>query len=232
MKKIIFPLIVTLIAFNSNAQILQIGVGIGSTIVTAHDFYTNDLTGTIYQKSITSPYSLVVLDGLDFNSEYNMAIKARLLKNNNPLNYYCEISFNRLIGKGIIHFDTSPESSYLPPPRKSESKCNLISISLGAEYKILNRGINPFLSAGIIISHLGDIHIQTIEDELYNYNCIATKGGMRYGLNFGVGFHYKIYKKFFFEISSNYSMNNLLGRESSEKYLNTIRPNINILYEL
>jgi len=232
MKKAIFSLTVFLIAISTNAQSMQIGIGIGSTIVTSHDFYTNNLSGDVYQEYFISPYSLHALNGLGFDSEYNINIKARLFMRNILFNLYSDICLNRLVGKGTVCVMTSPASSYAPPPQKSESICNLINGCLGVEYQILKKGVIPFLSGGVIFSHLGDIHIKTIEDENLNYDCKAIKGGMRYGLEFGIGFYYKFYKNILIDVSSNYSMNNLLGRESSEEKINTVKTNINILYEL
>jgi len=230
MKKAAFIPIFFLIAFNTNAQSIQIGMGIGSTIVTGHDFYTNDLSSYFYQQYFASPYGEVY--GLGFNSGYNLNIKARLFIKNIPFNLYSDVCLNRLIGKGTVHVMTSPVSSWLPLNQKSESKCNLINGCIGAEYQILKEGVIPFLSGGIVLSHIGDVRIKTVEDENVNYDFTAIGGGMRYGLEFGIGFYCKFIKNMLVDVSSRYSMNNLSGRESSEEKINTIRTNINFLYEL
>ena len=75
MKKLCFILIYSTISFCISAQTVQIGLG--STIVTDRDFYKKELSGMFSQEILGKEYTVHLLNGLDFNSEYNLNLKAR-----------------------------------------------------------------------------------------------------------------------------------------------------------
>ena len=230
MKKLYFPLIYLFISISVSAQSVQIGIGGGSTIVTSSDFYKNKLNGTLVQKYFNGGYTLHANSGLDFNLEYNIDIKSRLLFKKIPLCLSTEISYNSLTGKGTVTILPDPLSSYLPPPQKAESSCHLLNGCFGIEYELLSKNIIPFLSGGIVLSHLGDIKVESIEDDTYESK--IQDGGIRLGLDFGTGIYFKCYPKVLVGVSTKYTMNNLIGRKEAEENINTIKTNLNVLYKL
>ena len=231
MKKSCFVLIYLLISISVSAQSLQIGIGGGSTFVTGSGFYKNELNGILVQKDFKSDnYTLYENSGLNFNSENNIEIKARLGLKNSPLRFATEISYHSLTGKGTIKICLAPESSYAAPPQKTKSSCHLLNGCLGAEYELSTKNIIPVLSGGIVLSHLGDIEVKSIENNMYQTT--IQNGGIRMGLDFGAGVYFKCHSKVLVGISSKFTMNNLVNRNDGEEKLNTIKTNLNVLYEL
>jgi hypothetical protein len=218
-----------LTVISSYSQSFQIGIGAGSTIVTGNELYTNELKGYLYEDYFSHDYNYHTFNGFDFTSEYNFGLKARLNLPDFPFSIYSEVSYNSLIGKGVIHLIT-PVMSSLPPPQRSESKCNLFNASLGIEYELSNKGFIPFISTGVLVCYMGDISIETTDN--INYEDEIMEGGIRYGFEIGLGFYYGFYSGFSFGISSKYSMNNLVGKKAAEENINTIKTDLNILYEL
>ncbi|MBU0558755.1 MAG: hypothetical protein KKD86_06415 [Bacteroidetes bacterium] len=227
MKKSLFIIVNFLMIVCNYAQTIQIGIGGGSTIVTGKEFYTKEFNnGFLYEDR----FELNAVDGLNFNSEYNLNLKARLFFPNNPFIIYSEVSYNSLIGEGMVRkVYSDPPMPYIPPLQKSESKSNLVNVSLGIEYEFFNKSITPFLSSGIVLSYLGDINVETMDN---NYEGKIMEGGIRYGFEIGLGVYYNFYDNFLIGISSQYSMNNLIGKKEAEENINTVKTNINILYEL
>ena len=228
MTKPLFIIFNFLLIVCNYAQTIQIGIGGGLTIVTGKEFYTKELNGFLNADILKQEFN--TFGGLDFNSEYNINMKARLYIPKNPFNIYSEVSYNSLIGEGMLRrMYSDPPMQFLPSLRKSESRCNLFNLCLGIEYEFLNKAITPFLSSGIILSYLGDISVKIMGDD-YEYKIM--EGGIRYGFEIGLGVYYKLYNNFLIDCSSKYSLDNLMNRNEFEEYLNTIKTNINILYEL
>jgi hypothetical protein len=224
-------LIYLLIALSVNAQSVQIGIGGGSTIVTGSDFYKNEFSVMLIQTSLHSnEYTFYLQNGLDFNSEYNLNIKTLLNLKNTPFCFSTEISYSSLIGKGTMTIILNPASSYLPPPQKAESSYHILNSCFDVEYELLSKNIIPFLSGGIVLSHLGDIKVKSTENE--SYQTTIQDGGIRLGLDFGAGIYFKCHSKVVVGISSKYTMNNLVGQKETEEELNTIKTNFNVLFEL
>ena len=230
MKKLCFILIYSTIPFCISAQTIQIGVGAGSTIVTDRDFYIKELSGIFSQEILGKEYTVHLLNELDFNSEYNLNLKARLFFEELPFTFYSEVSYNSLVGKGTMIISPHPASSYLPPPQNVESSCHLFNTNLGIEYELMSKAIIPVLSSSIVLSYLGDTEIKSVEND--DYESTVFNGGIRLGLDFGIGLYYKIYSPVLVGVSSKYSFNNLLGKKDSEENLNTIKISINVFYEL
>ncbi len=231
MRKSCFVLVYLLISISVSAQSLQIGIGGGPTIVIGSDFYKNALNGTLVQEYFKSnQYALHENSGLDFNSEYNLEIKARFGLKNNPIRFVTEISYYSLTGKGTIKICPSPESSYAALPQKAKSSCHLLNGCLGVEYELLSKNIIPFLSGGIVLSYLGDIKVTSIEND--TYQTTIQEEGIRLGVDFGTGIYFKCHSKALVGVSLKYTMNNLVNRNEGEEKLNTIKTDLNVLYKL
>ena len=213
-------------------QTIQIGFGGGSTIVTGSEFYTNELKGYFLLDMLkqVEQYSLD-LQGLDFLSEYNVCIKAKMLFPDFPISIYGELSYNFLKGKGEVRIINPVSSSSFPLPRDAESKCNLFNTSLGAEIRVLNQTMTPYIDLGFVISYLGDINIKTADD-YKDYEEMFLEGALRYGFEAGIGWDYKFSSNCIVGISTKFTGNNLFGKLADEKSLNTLRTNIYFLYEL
>lgn len=225
-----FSTLLFLTAFNYS-QTIQIGAGAGSTIVTGAKFCTNELKGDLVLDFLSYPkYKIINLQGLDFLSEYNLSIKAKMLLPDFPIAFYGELSYNFLKGKGEVRI-YDPVLSHIPLPDEAESNCNLVNASLGTEIRVPNQVVTPYLDLGVVISYLGDIKVETANDH-QDYKVTFLKGGIRYGFEVGIGWDYKCCSNFLIGISSKFTRNNLFGKTSDEINLNTLRTNGYFLYEL
>jgi len=227
--KIIF--ILCLLFGFSIAQIYQIGIGSGSTFIVGQEYYTDELESIAFQDYFGSPYTVTYASGLNFGAEYNLNIIFRIIFNNLPFNVVSEVGFNSFTGRGSMRLIPSPASSFLPPPLKAESRCNLINLSLGSEYKLRESGLVPFVSGNILINYLGDIEIQPV-NHFSSYKYKLSDGGFRYGFAIGIGIEHQLYRNLLITLSSQYAIYNLIGRESAEKQLNAVKTGINIMYQL
>jgi outer membrane protein W len=228
MKKSISILFV-LIGF-SISQTFQVGIEGGSTMVLGQAYYVNELETTYSQENLGNNYLIFNENGLNFGSEYNLGIKLRFFFEELPFNIVSIISYNSIVGDGAIKLVPHPASSYAPPPSDASAKLKLYNLSIGTEYYISRCGINPYISGSIMLNYFDDIFVAPEENYYSTYEYTAFNGGVRYGFAFGIGIDYDIKNNFSIGISTKYSMNNLFGRESSEKILNTLRTNINFSY--
>lgn len=230
---------------NMYAQHVQVGVGGGSTYITGSSLFKNELYAVFDQ--VGSGLKLTKLTGFDFNSGYNLGIKFRLLFEKSHFSIYAAIDYNSLIGKGKMLMPSLAMNPFGPKPTEIESHISFYNYSLGIEYGLLKRPIIPVLSGGIIINNLMDVMIHDSQNNPFEYK--VMDGGARYGFSLGAGLYYRVISKVVINITSRYTLNNLIGKKEinvtsgytinnligkkeKEENINTVKTDLNIFFEL
>ena len=227
MKKLFLVLSFFLITNHVLAQSIQIGLGGGLTYVLGSSFYKKPLYAK-FDKTGFDKYALIDLSGLDFNQEYHLSLKFRLVFDQSPISLYSEVNYNSLTGNGSILIFTPRANPFPPKPINVKSNATNINTCLGIEYKLLKKSIIPILSGGIAVNYLSEVKIESLSGNWFKYTVLKER--VRFGIAGGIGLDYRIQDNLTIGISARYIMNNLFSKNDLSEELNTLTLGLFVFY--
>ncbi|HZW38704.1 MAG TPA: outer membrane beta-barrel protein [Ignavibacteriaceae bacterium] len=200
MKKLILLSVMFLFFyFNAQAQ-LKLGVGGGFSFIQSPDALTNQ-------------------NGLDFNNEYHIGVKAKLSLPLLPFAPAGFINYHMLNGEG-----SSVAGNF-------ESKSNIISLGLGGEMSLIPGPVSPYLSLDIAMNIINDIEVN-----FNNTNSTISLPGSnaysdqsRFGLGLGAGAEITLLP-INFDLQLKYNFINLIGKKSGEESIGILTLTAYVLF--
>jgi len=216
------------------SQSLSIGIGSGISIIQGHNYFTDNL-GLYGLNKVNGTESSFA--GLRFKSENSFMLEIDYGIKNIPISLMTQINYIPMRGNGSVSI-----YDYLAKENIQENvitKLDIWSFCIGTIYKINLNKIKPYAKALFLANYFGDTRLE------FDYGSIELirpdyKNGMRYGLNFGLGIKYEIFKEIGLDIEGSYSFMNIWnGRtenpanysyESVEAKMNTLNLSIGLDY--
>lgn len=191
------------------AQRLSIGIGGGISNIQGPDNYT---------KSISD-------GGLGFGSEYRLGGKAKLGLPLVPFTFTGQVFYTIMNSEGDV--PTTPTSS--TTVTSMETNLSLLSIGVGTEYTMVPGPLSPYLALDVSVNNFGELEYDYSGQNLTDN---TEDGFTRTGLAIGAGVEFTLLPTIDVDVSAKYAFNNLIGKESGEKDINSINITANILFSL
>lgn len=208
------------------AQSIYFGLGGGYTSITGQS-YNN---AVVYQDFI-SPWSI---DITEVNNQKNYEgfsvagfFKLKII--NLPINFISGISYAQLSSSADnVKYHSPPWYSTIYSGSQLESISNLISVSTGAQWELFRyRMITPFISFNLLYNFFDKTRLK-LKDDYSTFDAII-EGKNRLGLSFKGGINLSLISFIDIDMDAGYSFNNLMGKETDEKNLNSFNSSL-ILY--
>lgn len=191
------------------AQKLCVGVGGGIGRIMSPDSYTR-VTHNIVGEMVDPDHAFEIIG------------KIKVQTSKFPLRFVGQISFLSITDQGNYLGILDPPDSYFSDIHL-EASSQILSMGIGAEYKLLPTAFSPFVSIDLLINSFGDTKLYTdpsSQDKEWNEitHITSIPKGIRLGMGLGIGVQYPLSQKLNLTIDANYAIMNMAGRKRYESF--------------